>query len=125
MLKLVKTCPSLNKVPEKPTGRMNPREWMHAKLGMYYVDPFLTDLYKWTDGLFPKDGSFDKSKLNIVRGYLIDKTNVPYPDWNMKYMTEVYLAWEAMRRQFPSNARRINEMEQFHDDTTNQQNEHK
>ncbi|CAK6980296.1 Hypothetical predicted protein, partial [Scomber scombrus] len=103
MKKLLKTNPHLKHVPIKTPEQMTPREWMQTKLGFYYVEPFLTDISEWTDNRYPRDGSFNKSKLDIIRGYLLDNTAVPSPNWDLGYMNDVFKAWYLMSEQWPEN----------------------
>ncbi|CAK6958177.1 protein NYNRIN-like [Scomber scombrus] len=103
MKKLLKTNPHLKNVPFKTAELMTPREWMQTKLGFYYVEPFLTDIAEWTDNRYPRDGSFSKSKLDIIKGYLLDNTAVPSPNWDLGYMNDVFKAWNLMSEQWPEN----------------------
>ncbi|CAK6954952.1 uncharacterized protein LOC124484256 [Scomber scombrus] len=103
MKKLLKTNPHLKNVPFKTAELMTPREWMQTKLGFYYVEPFLTDISEWTDNRYPRDGSFSKSKLDIIKGYLLDNTAVPSPNWDLGYMNDVFKAWNLMSEQWPEN----------------------
>lgn len=80
MKKLLKTNPHLKEVKAKTVNQMSPREWMQTKIGFYYVEPFLTDISEWTDNKFPRDDSFDKSKLDFMRAHIMDNTAVPNPN---------------------------------------------
>lgn len=80
----------------KPVSQMTPREWIQSKVGFYYVEPFLSDISEWTDNRYPRNGSFDKSKFNLIREYLIDNATVPNSKWDKEYMTNVFKAWELM-----------------------------
>lgn len=39
---------------------LNPRQWMLDILGLYDIEPFLTELCELTDGRYPMQGSFEK-----------------------------------------------------------------
>lgn len=99
--KLLKNHPHLKEVSNKSPTQMSPREWILKKLGLFYVEPFLTELANWTDNKIPLIGSFDRNKLDLIRSYVIDRSLVPDPNWNMKYMAEVYKAWDKMSPQYP------------------------
>ena len=103
MKKLLKTNPHLKEIPIKAASQMTPREWIQSKLGFYYVEPFLTDVSEWTDNRYPREGSFDKNKLSLIREYLTDNSTVPNPKWDREYMMDVLHAWELMSKQWPGN----------------------
>ena len=103
MSKLLKTNPHLKHVPNKSLTEMSPREWMLTKVGFFYVEPYLTNLYEWTDGQIPLEVTFDRHLLQIARKYLIDNLAVSNSDWVTDYMREVFIAWELMGEQWPAN----------------------
>lgn len=103
---LLKTNPQLKIISNVPPDQMSPRDWIHTKLGFYYVEPYLTNLSQWSDNSYPCSGSFARDKMDLVRAYLIDNTKVPNSAWDMEYMKEVFEAWNKMSSQFPGNMRK-------------------
>lgn len=63
------------------------------------MEPFLTDVEKWSDGRYLYQGSFDKDKMDLVRKYLLDNEAVVNPNWDLNYMREVFNVWELFYKQ--------------------------
>lgn len=86
---------------------MTQREWILNKLRIFYVEPYLTELNKWSDSVYPLDGSFQRKDLDLIREYLVDKVKVVDSTWDISYMTEVFNAWDLLVSQYPDNVRKV------------------
>ena len=105
--KSLKIEPHLKQVSNKSLTDMTLREWMLTKVRLFYVEPYLTNMFKWTDGQIPLEGTFDKHQLQITRKYLIDNLAVSDSDRDTDYMPKVYIFWELMGDQWPANIAKI------------------
>lgn len=68
--KILKKNSQSKNVKRKSVTEMTPKEW--AQMKIWFGEAPLSDLEKWSDGGYPAQGSFDMSKLDSVRGYLVE-----------------------------------------------------
>lgn len=83
--------------PHTPAGEVGRNK------GWHYVFPFTSILAKWTEGIWPNEGSFDEDKLDFAGSQM----NPLKGDlkWDYEYMMDCLIVWSRHARERSSSGK--------------------